>query len=168
MEESSKEKNNILKKIKNIITQKVFINLIYAIIISIYLISFNTIYTKFSSETLTEYVEITSFAFLIITIIIFEIAYKKDSDSIALNGIEFLALSIYILLIKYIPKSYGIDTTIYILIGSYSFLAYYVIKNIIIYTKERKKELDQLSDIKEIVKDEPIKKETKRKNKPVE
>ena len=28
-----------------------------------------------------------------------------------------------------------------------------------------KKELDNLSDIKEIVKDEPIKKETKRKNK---
>ena len=79
MEESSKEKNNILKKIKNIITQKVFINLIYAIIISIYLISFNTIYTKFNSETLTEYVEITSFAFLIITIIIFQIAYKKHT-----------------------------------------------------------------------------------------
>ena len=41
-------------------------------------------------------------------------------------------------------------------------LIYYGIKNIIIYTCERKKELDNLSDIKEIVKDEPIKKETKR------
>jgi hypothetical protein len=51
------------------------------------------------------------------------------------------------------------------LAGTYIFLIYYGIKNIIIYTCERKKELDNLSDIKEIVKDEPIKKETKRKNK---
>ena len=48
------------------------------------------------------------------------------------------------------------------------FISYYIIKNILIYTKERKAELDKLSDIKEIVKDVPIKKETRRKNKPEE
>ena len=36
------------------------------------------------------------------------------------------------------------------------------------YTKLKHDELKNLSDIKEIVKEEPIKKETKRKNKKVE
>ena len=66
-----------------------------------------------------------------------------------------------------VVETEGFDTT-YILSGLCLFIAYYVIKNILIYTRERKEELDKLSDIKEIVKDEPIKKETKRKNKPVE
>ena len=90
---------------------------------------------------------------------------KKDNDEISLNGIEFLVLSIFSLLIQYIPKLLKIDENTYMLAGTYIFLIYYGIKNIIIYTCERKKELDNLSDIKEIVKDEPIKKETKRKNK---
>ena len=91
--------------------------------------------------------------------------FSEKIDNIQLNGIEFLVLSIFSLLIQYIPKLLQIDENTYMLAGTYIFLIYYGIKNIIIYTCERKKELDNLSDIKEIVKDEPIKKETKRKNK---
>ena len=117
------------------------------------------------TEIFIQYIKIASFIFLLFYIFIFEIAYKKDNDEISLNGIEFLVLSIFSLLIQYIPKLLKIDENTYMLAGTYIFLIYYGIKNIIIYTCERKKELDNLSDIKEIVKDEPIKKETKRKNK---
>ena len=141
MENDSKEKNNIVKKINDLVTGNVLNNLVYASMITIY------------------------FIFLLFSIFIFEIAYKKDNDEISLNGIEFLVLSIFSLLIQYIPKLLKIDENTYMLAGTYIFLIYYGIKNIIIYTCERKKELDNLSDIKEIVKDEPIKKETKRKNK---
>ena len=57
---------------------------------------------------------------------------------------------------------------IYTQIGSNLFVVYYILKSAIIYTKGKKEELDSFSDIKEIVKDEPIKKATKRKNKKVE
>ncbi len=168
MEENSKEKTNILKKIKQIISQNVFINLIYITLITIYFIFFNIIKKYINPDIFLIYIKITSFVFLILTILIFEKAYKDDNDAIALNGLEFLVLSIFSLLILYIPRVFKISDTTYILSGLCLFIAYYVIKNILIYTRERKEELDKLSDIKEIVKDEPIKKETKRKNKPVE
>lgn len=165
MENDSKEKNNIVKKINDLVTGNVLNNLVYASMITIYFMFFNmcSIYTD--SDIFVQYIKITSFIFLILSIIIFEVSYKKDNDEIALNGIEILILSIYLLLIQYIPKRLKIDENMYTLAGTYIFLIYYGIKNIIIYTKEKKKELDNLSDIKEIVKDEPIKKETKRKNK---
>ena len=165
MENDSKEKNNIVKKINDLVTGNVLNNLVYASMITIYFMFFNmcSIYTD--TDIFVQYIKITSFIFLILSIIIFEVSYKKDNDEIALNGIEILILSIYLLLIQYIPKRLKIDENMYTLAGTYIFLIYYGIKNIIIYTKEKKKELDNLSDIKEIVKDEPIKKASKRKNK---
>ena len=156
MENDSKEKNNIVKKINDLVTGNVLNNLVYASMITIYFMFFN-MYAVFTEATLfTQYIKISSFIFLLLSILIFEIA---------LNGIEFLVLSIFSLLIQYIPKVLKINENTYMVAGTYIFLIYYGIKNIIIYTCERKKELDNLSDIKEIVKDEPIKKETKRKNK---
>ena len=58
--------------------------------------------------------------------------YIKDNDEISLNGIEFLVLSIFSLLIQYIPKLLKIDENTYMLAGTYIFLIYYGIKNIII------------------------------------
>ena len=149
-------------------SQNVYINLIYITLITIYFIFFNIIEKYINPDIFLIYIKATSFVFLILTILIFEKAYKTDNDAIALNGIEFLVLSIFTLLILYIPRVFEISNTTYILSGLCLFIAYYLIKNILIYTRERKEELDKLSDIKEIVKDEPIKKETKRKNKPVE
>ena len=165
MENDSKEKNNIVKKINDLVTGNVLNNLVYASMITIYFMFFNMYAVFTETEIFIQYIKIASFIFLLLSIFIFEIAYKKDNDEISLNGIEFLVLSIFSLLIQYIPKLLKIDENTYMLAGTYIFLIYYGIKNIIIYTCERKKELDNLSDIKEIVKDEPIKKETKRKNK---
>jgi len=163
LENDSKEKNNIVKKINDLVTGNVLNNLVYASMITIYFMFFNMYAVFTETEIFIQYIKIASFIFF--SIFIFEIAYKKDNDEISLNGIEFLVLSIFSLLIQYIPKLLKIDENTYMLAGTYIFLIYYGIKNIIIYTCERKKELDNLSDIKEIVKDEPIKKETKRKNK---
>ena len=165
MENDSKEKNNIVKKINDLVTGNVLNNLVYASMITIYFMFFNMYAVATEATLFTQYIKIASFIFLLFSIFIFEIAYKKDSDEIALNGIEFLALSIFSLLIQYIPKILKIDENMYMIAGTYIFLIYYGIKNVVIYTCERKNELDNLSDIKEIVKDEPIKKETKRKNK---
>ena len=156
MENDSKEKNNIVKKINDLVTGNVLNNLVYASMITIYFMFFNMYAVATEATVFTQYIKIASFIFLLFSIFIFEIAYKKDSDEIALNGIEFLALSIFSLLIQYIPKILKIDENMYMIAGTYIFLIYYGIKNVVIYTCERKNELDNLSDIKEIVKDEPI------------
>ena len=165
LEENAKEKINILKKIKEIMSQNVVLNLIYITLVTMYFIFFNIIEQYMKPDIFLIYIKFTSFLFLILTILIFEKAYKNDNDTLALNGIEFLVLSIFTLLILYIPRVFNIDNTTYIFSGLCLFISYYIIKNILIYTREKKKELDNLSDIKEIVKDEPIKKQTKRKNK---
>ena len=168
MEENSKEKTSKIRKLKRIMSQKVVLNLIYITFVTIYFVFFGIIEKYMNPDVFLIYIKATSFVFLILTILIFEKAYKEDNDTIALNGIEFLVIPIFTLLILYIPRVIEIENTTYIVFGLCLFISYYIIKNILIYTKERKAELDKLSDIKEIVKDVPIKKETRRKNKPEE
>jgi len=114
------------------------------------------------------YIHISSITFLIISIILFEIGYKKEKTKIFIYGIEFLVLAIFTLLMKHMPKIFGYTMKSYTEIGIYAFIGYYILKFAIIYTKGRHDQLKSLSDIKEIVKEEPTKKETKRKNKKVE
>ena len=105
-----------------------------------------------------------SIIILLISILIFEIAYKKDNGTIAIYGIEILVLSIYVLLIPHIIERANLEFTNYILVSSYVFTAYYMLKSMIIYTIDRKRYLNSLSDIKDIVDTKPIKKKaTKRK-----
>lgn len=153
-----------LKKINNIVVGETLINLAYSSIIIIYFIFFNIIYTSIPAEMLIQYINISSFVFLGISIIIIENAYKNSNYNSWIHGAEFLVVAIFTLLIRHIPKLMGIDVQMYILVGTYSFAIYYILKSAILYTIEKQQELKKYSDIKEIVKDEPIKKASKRKN----
>ena len=155
----------IFKNINNVITGDVLANLAYSSMIMIYFMFFNIQYEVVSELILTKYINLSSLAFLLISILIIEISYKKENDNLLIYGLEFLALAIFTLLIKHIPKLLRCSTQTYILVGSYLFAIYYMLKSTILYTKERQEELKKFSDIKEIVKEEPLKKATKRKNK---
>lgn len=155
----------IYKNINNVVTGDVLANLAYSSMIMLYFMFFNIQYEAVSEIILTKYINISSIVFLLISILIIEISYKREKDNIVIYGLEFLALAIFTLLIKHMPKLFACSTQTYILIGSYLFAIYYMLKSTILYTKEKQDELKRCSDIKEIVKDEPIKKATKRKNK---
>ena len=104
--------------------------------------------------------------FLFVAIFIFEIAYRKDDDDLAIQGIEILVLSAYTLTSQHITKKYNFNFKNYSLVASYIFAIYFIVKCIVIYTKGRKEMAEDYSDIKEIVKkDEPIKKEATKKQK---
>lgn len=154
----------VFKNINNSITGDVLANLAYSSIIMIYFMFFNIQYEAVSTVILTKYINISSIIFLCIAILMTEISYKKEDDHILIYALEFLALAIFTLLIKHIPKLIECNTQTYILVGSYLFAIYYMLKSSILYTIEKQQELKQYSDIKEIVKEEPIKKASKRKN----
>lgn len=156
---------DVVKNINKCITGDVLANLAYSSMIMIYFMFFNIQYEAVSEAVLVKYINISSLVFLGLAIFIIEIAYKKESDNILIYGLEFLVLSIFTLLIKHLPKLFDCSTQTYILIGSYMFAIYYMLKSTILYTREKQEELNKYSDIKEIVKDEPIKKATRRKNK---
>ena len=109
--------------------------------------------------------KIASLIVLLLTIIIFEIAYHKDSGKIAIHGIETLILAFHTLTIWHIVNKLNISFETYILFSTYAFAIYYILKSILIYTNEKRKYLKSLSDIHEIVSKEPIKKEAKKREK---
>jgi len=145
----------------------IFKNILRAIGVMCYFMILNYAYTRMNIERLTGDIEVFSGTFLVLGILALEEAYKKDSGQIAVTAIELIVLSIHSLSIMHITTLFKYDFRVYLLTSSYIIAIYYVLKAIIIYTKERKSYLKGLSDIPEIVKEEePVKKEARKsKNK---
>ena len=153
----SKEANkNLLKNI--------FYNLIIAILIMVYLMGINVSYGKFDSFTFEKIMQVMTTILLGISLILLEIAYKKESGKYLAHFIELIVVAAHSLSVSYVIKVYNLDFKLYMLTSSYIFSIYYVLKSILIYTKGKKEYLNSLSDIPEIVKkDEPVKNEESNK-----
>lgn len=160
------EKNKKLpKEISQEILKKIFRNLLKAIGIMLYFMVLNLAYTSMKQERLIEDIKVFSGAFLLVGLIMLEKAYKEDKGEPAITGIEFICLSLHSLSIMHVITMFKYDFRYYLLTSSYVFAIYFVLKSIILYTKGRKDYLNSLSDIPEIVKkDEPVKKEAKKRN----
>lgn len=143
-------------------------NILKAIGIAGYFFVLMLAYQKMNTDRLIGDIEVFSGMFLVLGIIMLEVAYKKDSGKSAISAIELLVLAMYSLSIMHVIKFLKYDFNMYLMISAVVFAGYYVLKAIIENTIEKRKSLKQLSDISEIVKEEPIKKEAKRKNENVD
>lgn len=140
------------------------------IIIAICLISYVLIlalaYTRMNIDRLSKDIEVFAGAFLVLGLLGLEKGYKIDDGKVAITAIELLVMSFYSLSITHITSLLKIEFINYMFLSAGIIGVYYLIKEIIIYTKQKKEDLKKLSDISEIVKkDEPIKKEAKKRNK---
>lgn len=134
-----------------------FICLVYAILIETYFIITNIISTLIPIQSFEIYVKISYMTFIIISLVMFEIAFKKEKNNLLIHGIEFILLAVHVLVIGYSTKTDILET-------SYIWIAYYCLKALLIYTKENRRRLKQISDISEIVKEEkPTKKVAKKR-----
>lgn len=164
VEKKEKKSKKIPKEISQEIIKKVFGNIVKAIGIMFYFMVLNLAHSAMQQERLVGDIEVFAGAFLVAGLLFLEKAYKKDSGTIAITGIELLVLSLHSLSIMHIITLFKYDFRFYLLTSSYVFSIYYVLKAILLYTKGRKDYLNSLSDISEIVKkDEPIKKEAKKR-----
>lgn len=154
-EKKPKEKNPIMEDIKKIMLK----NSIIAGIIIICFVGTFVSYSIMQDALFSRIWQAITMLILVASITFFEVAYKKDSGRIAINGIELLLLACFALTMEYIKTRFKVDIKIYTAIWCITFLLYYLLKMMIIYTSGRKKQLNSLSDIAEIVKeDEPTKK----------
>ena len=126
------------QKMKKIYS-KIFHNVIFATVFLIYFGILNIGYKTINPESMYRDLKIISIIDIIITIIIFEIAYKKDSGKLAIRGIEVLLLSICTLLINYVFKIYNSHFLEIVIIIALLFSLYFMIKSLVIYNKERRK-----------------------------
>ena len=129
-----------------------------------YFIVLNMAYLTMKQERLLEDIKIFAGAYLLLGIVMLERAYKNEKLETTLTGIEFLCISIHSLTIMHVITLLKYDFRLYLLTSSYIFSIYFVLKSIILYTKEKRDYLRSFSDISEIVKkEEPQKKEAKKK-----
>jgi len=148
---------------KKNISLKVYKNIIIAIAVMIYFIGINTMYYKLDNGQLLFFLKIISMLILFVGIVILEIAFRKDNGSIGIHGIEIIILAGHTLSTAHMVELQKIEFANYILLSSYIFSIYYLFKALCIYTKERRDYLKSLSDIKEIVANDPIKKDATKK-----
>lgn len=168
-QENQVSSRKIPKEVSQQILKKIVRNLLKAIGIMFYFIVLNLAYLNMKQERLVGDIKVFAGAFLVIGMLFLEKSYKKDDGSLAITGIEFLFLSLHSLSIMHVITLFKYDFRFYLLTSSYLFSIYYVLKAIILYTKERKEYLNSLSDISEIVKkEEPIKKEAKKRKEELE
>lgn len=161
--------NENIKEEKNKLYKKLFKNIMIAIIISIYFIFLNLGNINIDANIFLTDIKVFSIIILGISIIIFEKAYKNDSGELTINAIEILILACHTLSLIYVTNIFKFDFKYYVLTSSYIFSIYYTFKDIIIYTRENRKYLKQLSDISDIVKKEkPSKKKATKKSSNIE
>lgn len=134
------------------LNKRIFANLILAVSITLYFCIINLGYKNIAKDTFISDLQVFSTTILVASIVLFEKSYKKEDEKLCLYGIEMLVLAIITLLMPYI-YFYSTDSIRIICSCLSIYLSiYYVAKCMIIQKKARKQHLDNLSDVKEIVK----------------
>lgn len=146
-----KNKEKIPKEVRENIYDKIFINTIIAILIVIYFGFLNLGYRNIEQEVFITDLKVFSFSILVLSIILLEKVYKKDSPATFLNGIETFCISFITLFMTYTFFESS-DVTRKIVSLSFLYISiYYMLKSIYVYIKEIKNYKSNLSDVRDIV-----------------
>ena len=166
-EEKIEKTKKMPQDIENKLNKKLIENISMAIAIIVYFMSLIFGKERINATNYTNLLKTYTMCLGILSIIIFEFSYKKESVKSMYTGIEVLTLSIVTMFSIYICKVQELKYIFYLALFAYAFSIYYLIKDILIYNKTKKEYLKTLTDIEEITKkEEPQKaKVTSRKRK---
>ena len=147
------EKRKMTQVVKEKLNIRIFKNCLLAIGMILAVSILNAIYIYASETVIAIALKVFPMIFIGVTIFIFEIAYRKDNGILAITAIELLTLSIIFL---YTPNIYeNLDKKFCLQLACVPLICafYYVIKSVVIYFVTEKHYQNNLSDVKEIVKD---------------
>lgn len=147
------EKRKLPKKIKDSISTNIFQDLLVAIIIMLYFCAVNFSYYKFENKIFEDIMKYFALGIVLFTVIIFEFSYRKNSMQLLIIGLELFSCAILSLYIPYIFLHTTSAIRISIMILPAFLIIYYAIKSFIIFKRRQFEYRNNLSDIKEIVKD---------------
>ena len=143
-----KSKSKLPKTEEKKLSSVVFENLCVAIAIMVYLVFMILGFMNIKEEVYNVDLKVFSFIILVIAILLFERAYKKDSGKLCAFGIETLFLAIATMGLLYV--NIEIQNIFLPIAASISmlFAIYYVAKSIYLYSKMKKKYfVDNMKDI---------------------
>lgn len=146
------DKKKLPQEEENKINSKIFENMIIADILMafFYLISLGSL--NIETPIFITDLKVFSVGLIVLTVVLFEISYRKENGNLCIHGIECLVVAIFMLFSTYLYTMYMREFYMYISIFAYIVAIYYSVKSIIIYIKMKKKYIASLSDIDKIVK----------------
>lgn len=152
IKEALKQKKKLPKEESKKINKVLLKNFIIAGLILIYFIFLNLGFINIKSDVYVTDLKVFGMCILLFAVALIENAYKKENGETALYGVEMIVLAIVTIGLIYAKLMFSSQYA-YIVVGaSYIFLAYYLIKSMIIYIKRKKQYF--INDMKEIIKEE--------------
>ena len=152
LEREMAKKNRMPKEEIIKIDKKIFENITIANVIMLFLYFISLGSLNIETEIFIKDLKVFSIGLIVLTIILYEISYKRGSVETCIHGIECMFLSFFVLFAIYL---YTIDVKGFYLISSstaYIFAIYYLGKSIILDRIIRKKYRKSINDINEIIK----------------
>lgn len=152
--EAIAEKRKLPEEIKARLNDYTFMNLIISIALMVYMIVINIIYLNEDVEFFSTSIKVFSIWLAIIDVLVFEIGYRKDDLKIWIHGFELLICSSLVLSLQYVYLyAEPVVKAMFMLLPLF-YSIYYVVKVTIVHIIETKRYQNNLSDVKEIVKNE--------------
>ena len=151
-DEEYKKSRIIPKDYKKKILDRILKNSIIAIIVIAYLIALNLLSLHIETTPYILGIKVLCVILAIVSVIYFELSYRKDNGYLFMHGVEFLVLATITLFSVYAYSIFFVtynSILLYILIGV---VLYYIIKTILTLRNMKQEYYKSLNDIKEIVK----------------
>ena len=150
--EEYKKSRIIPKDYKKKILDRILKNTIIAIIVITYLILLNVLSLKIETVTYILGIKVLCVFLAIISVIYFELSYRKDNGYLFMHGVEFLVLATITLFSVYAYSLFFITYNSILLYILIVVIIYYVIKTIVTLRNMKKEYYKSQNDIKDIVK----------------
>lgn len=151
-DEEYKKSRIIPKDYKKQIRNRILKNTAIAIIVIAYLIALNVLSLYIETNTYILAIKIVCVVLSVVSVIYFELSYRRDNGYLFLHGAEFLVLATITLFSVYAYSLFFItynNILLYILIAV---VIYYIIKTILTLRNMKKEYYKSQNDIKEIIK----------------
>ena len=151
-EEEYKKSRVIPKDYKKKILNRILKNSVIAIIVIAYLIALNVLSMHIETSTYILGIKVVCVVLAIISVIYFELSYRKDNGYLFLHGAEFFVLATITLFSVYAYSLFYITYNSILLYILIAVIVYYIIKTFGTLRNMKKEYYKSQNDIKEIVK----------------
>ena len=151
-DEEYKKSRVIPKDYKKKILNRILKNSIIAIIVIVYLIALNILSMQIETSTYILGIKVVCVVLAIISVIYFELSYRKDNGYLFLHGTEFFVLATITLFSVYAYSLFYITYNSILLYILIAVIIYYIIKTFGTLRNMKKEYYKSQNDIKEIVK----------------
>ena len=151
-DEEYKKSRVIPKDYKKKILNRILKNSVIAIIVIAYLIALNVLSMHIETSTYILGIKVVCVVLAIISVIYFELSYRKDNGYLFLHGAEFFVIATITLFSVYAYSLFYITYNSILLYILIAVIIYYIIKTFGTLRNMKKEYYKSQNDIKEIVK----------------